>query len=72
MHTSSYVVYLGVVLRRRAFALVTLLLGVLVPPGAAFAHGIHGTGNESVGAFGWIGVKHMLADWDHLLFRSCP
>jgi len=40
---------------------------VICAPGAAFAHGIDGTG-ESAADFGWLGVKHMLLGWDHLAF----
>jgi len=36
-------------------------------PGAAFAHGIDGSG-DSVADFAWLGTKHMLLGWDHLLF----
>nr|WP_240948207.1 HupE/UreJ family protein [Planosporangium mesophilum] len=41
-----------------------VLLGL---PGAAFAHGIGGT-SETASGFVWLGFKHMLAGWDHLLF----
>ncbi|QOC94137.1 HupE/UreJ family protein [Micromonospora craniellae] len=36
-------------------------------PGAASAHGVGGS-SETVGGFVWLGTKHMLAGWDHLLF----
>ncbi|MCW2638499.1 MAG: Hydrogenase/urease accessory protein HupE [Dactylosporangium sp.] len=41
-----------------------VLLGL---PTAAFAHGIGGT-SETASGFVWLGFKHMLAGWDHLLF----
>jgi hydrogenase/urease accessory protein HupE len=41
-----------------------VLLGL---PGAASAHGIGGT-SETASGFVWLGFKHMLAGWDHLLF----
>ncbi|WP_328421606.1 HupE/UreJ family protein [Micromonospora sp. NBC_00389] len=40
---------------------------VLVLPGAAWAHGVGGS-SDTVGGFVWLGTKHMLAGWDHLLF----
>ncbi|MEU4478450.1 HupE/UreJ family protein [Micromonospora sp. NPDC023966] len=35
---------------------------------AASAHGVHGTGTETVGGFVSLGFTHMLLGWDHLLF----
>jgi hydrogenase/urease accessory protein HupE len=43
------------------------LLVLLGAPTAAFAHGVGG-GSETVLGFVWLGTKHMLAGWDHLLF----
>jgi hypothetical protein len=40
---------------------------VLAVPGAAWAHGVGGS-SDTVGGFVWLGTKHMLAGWDHLLF----
>ncbi|WP_328421535.1 HupE/UreJ family protein [Micromonospora sp. NBC_00389] len=40
---------------------------VLAAPGGAWAHGVGGS-SDTVGGFVWLGTKHMLAGWDHLLF----
>ncbi|MCO1598221.1 HupE/UreJ family protein [Micromonospora sp. RHAY321] len=40
---------------------------MLALPGAAWAHGVGGS-SETIGGFVWLGTKHMLAGWDHLLF----
>lgn len=54
--------------RCRAAAAFGIGLAALALPGTAAAHGVHGTGHESTWEFLWIGVEHMLAGWDHLLF----
>ncbi|MEO3779488.1 HupE/UreJ family protein [Micromonospora sp. B11E3] len=40
---------------------------LVVAPGVAWAHGVGGS-SDTVGGFVWLGTKHMLAGWDHLLF----
>jgi hydrogenase/urease accessory protein HupE len=80
MHTRSYV-RLGGSVRldrmRRALVtskfrpwLVTLTAGAaaLALPSAASAHGLPGSGAEGVLDHLWLGIRHMLAGWDHLLF----
>jgi hydrogenase/urease accessory protein HupE len=55
------------VLRRAAPLAV---VAVLALPTAAFAHGLVGDfdPNRSIGSYLWLGAKHMLLGWDHLLF----
>ncbi len=61
-------------MRCRAHLLSWLaLLAIVVAlalPAAAFAHGLVGDfdPNRSVGSYLWLGAKHMLLGWDHLLF----
>jgi hydrogenase/urease accessory protein HupE len=55
------VVHRGAVL---SAVVVAVLLGV---PSAALAHGVGGS-SETVYGFVWLGTKHMLTGWDHLLF----
>src|SRR5215207_9648022 len=53
---------------RRGVILTTVLVTVLIgAPGAASAHGVGGS-SETVYGFVWLGTKHMLTGWDHLLF----
>ena len=80
MHTRSYVRYGGSVrldrMRRVLVTskfrpwLVTLTAGAaaLAVPSAASAHGLPGSGAEGVLDYLWLGIRHMLAGWDHLLF----
>ena len=53
-------------LRRLVPFLVALI--ALALPSAAAAHGIHATSAESIPEFVWLGIRHMLDGWDHLLF----
>ena len=80
MHTRSYVRYGGSVRldrTRRALVtskfqpwLVTLTAGAaaLALPSAASAHGLPGSGAKGVLDHLWLGIRHMLDGWDHLLF----
>jgi len=54
---------------RRPIRLAALagVIALAVAPTAA-AHGLPGGDAESVRDFFWLGVRHMLAGWDHLLF----
>jgi hydrogenase/urease accessory protein HupE len=52
---------------RRVIALVLLLIVSLVGAPAAFAHGLHASA-ETIGEFVWLGIRHMIGGWDHLLF----
>ena len=54
---------------RRLVLLSASLIALAVPP-AALAHGIHGKvdGSSSPPAFVWLGIRHMVGGWDHLLF----
>ncbi|WP_280840557.1 HupE/UreJ family protein [Micromonospora sp. A200] len=54
-------------MRQGAIAAGVAVATVLMLPGAAWAHGVGGS-SETVGGFVWLGTKHMLAGWDHLLF----
>ncbi|WP_158289921.1 HupE/UreJ family protein [Micromonospora sp. S4605] len=54
-------------MRQGAIVAGVVAATVLMLPGAAFAHGVGGS-SETVGGFVWLGTKHMLAGWDHLLF----
>ena len=49
---------------------VTLTAGAaaLALPSAASAHGLPGSGAEGVLDHLWLGIRHMLDGWDHLLF----
>jgi hydrogenase/urease accessory protein HupE len=53
--------------RRTVIVAAAATAALLAVPGAAFAHGVGGT-SETVAGFIWLGVKHMLLSWDHLLF----
>ncbi|MEV0326223.1 HupE/UreJ family protein [Micromonospora echinospora] len=53
--------------RRVAAVGAVLAVTVLALPGTAWAHGVGGS-SETVGGFVWLGTKHMLVGWDHLLF----
>jgi hydrogenase/urease accessory protein HupE len=46
------------------------VIAALALPAAAFAHGLVGDfdPNRSVGSYLWLGFKHMILGWDHLLF----
>ena len=46
------------------------VVAALFLPAAAFAHGLVGDfdPNRSIGSYLWLGAKHMLLGWDHLLF----
>ncbi|PWU47570.1 hypothetical protein DLJ46_14190 [Micromonospora globispora] len=56
------------VTRQRAATVTAVVITALVAaPGTAWAHGVSGT-SDSAGGFVWLGTKHMLAGWDHLLF----
>ena len=50
--------------------LVTLTAGAaaLALPSAASTQGLPGSGAEGVLDYLWLGIRHMLAGWDHLLF----
>src|SRR5215210_7617717 len=52
----------------RLYALIVLAL--LAAPSAALAHGLDGNAdpNRPVVAYLWLGIRHMLGGWDHLLF----
>src|SRR5215208_614336 len=39
----------------------------LAAPSAAFAHGLHGQA-QTIPEFVWLGIRHMVGGWDHLLF----
>ena len=52
---------------RPFFPLLVALLALALPTSAA-AHGIHATSAESIPEFVWLGIRHMLGGWDHLLF----
>lgn len=53
---------------RHGAVLAAVVVSVLLAtPGAAFAHGVGGS-SETVYGFVWLGTKHMLTGWDHLLF----
>ncbi|MEU4778284.1 HupE/UreJ family protein [Micromonospora sp. NPDC023633] len=54
-------------MRQGAIVAGVVAATVLALPGAAWAHGVGGS-SETVGGFVWLGTKHMLAGWDHLLF----
>lgn len=43
------------------------LAAALTAPATALAHGVHGEA-ETIPEFMWLGTKHMIAGWDHLLF----
>ncbi|MCG5436443.1 HupE/UreJ family protein [Micromonospora foliorum] len=53
--------------RRTAAVSAMVVMTLLAAPGIAWAHGVGGS-SETVGGFVWLGTKHMLAGWDHLLF----
>ncbi|WP_433375783.1 HupE/UreJ family protein [Actinoplanes sp. CA-142083] len=53
--------------RRAAVVAAAVTACLLAAPDAAHAHGIGGT-SETWYGFIWLGVKHMLLGWDHLLF----
>ncbi|NJP30419.1 HupE/UreJ family protein [Micromonospora thermarum] len=53
--------------KRTATVTAMVITAVLAAPGAAWAHGVGGS-SDTVGGFVWLGTKHMLAGWDHLLF----
>ena len=53
--------------RRRILVLNLICLAALVVPSAAFSHGIHGEA-ETIPEFIWLGIRHMVGGWDHLLF----
>jgi hydrogenase/urease accessory protein HupE len=57
-------------LRAPATATVIGLVAVaalVTVPAPAFAHGVGGT-SQTVSGFVWLGFRHMLLGWDHLLF----
>jgi hydrogenase/urease accessory protein HupE len=51
-----------------ALCLVSCAAAALALPGAALAHGLPGSNAETIGDYLWLGIRHMLAGWDHLLF----
>ena len=53
--------------RRRILILNLICLAALAAPSAAFAHGIHGEA-VTIPEFIRLGIRHMIAGWDHLLF----
>ncbi|MEV1142234.1 HupE/UreJ family protein [Micromonospora sp. NPDC049799] len=53
--------------KRTATVTAMVITVVLAAPGVAWAHGVGGS-SDTVGGFVWLGTKHMLAGWDHLLF----
>lgn len=55
--------------RRLAVLAVSLLITLVVPATAA-AHGLHADSTSSVPEFVWLGFRHMIAGWDHLLFAA--
>jgi hydrogenase/urease accessory protein HupE len=55
-------------MRQRNLLLLASLTCLLVP-GTAVAHGVGGgNGSESIPRFVWLGIRHMVGGWDHLLF----
>lgn len=52
---------------RTATVSAVAVMVLVAAPGAAWAHGVGGS-SDTVGGFVWLGTKHMLAGWDHLLF----
>lgn len=73
LHTCSYIVGTLSAVRRRDLSrvVVTVLVAgcaaALIAPSVALAHGIHG-GAETIPEFLRLGIRHMIAGWDHLLF----
>jgi len=55
--------------RRAVFVALAAATALVAPPTAA-AHGIHATSASSVFDFVWLGFRHMIAGWDHLLFAA--
>jgi hydrogenase/urease accessory protein HupE len=52
---------------RHLSVLSLIVLTALIAPSAARAHGIHGEA-ETIPEFIRLGIRHMVAGWDHLLF----
>jgi hydrogenase/urease accessory protein HupE len=48
-------------------ALLIVCFIALAIPGAASAHGLHGEA-QTIPGFIWLGVRHMIGGWDHVLF----
>jgi len=54
----------------RLIVLSLAVLFALVAPATAEAHGLHADSASSVPEFVWLGFRHMIAGWDHLLFAT--
>jgi len=55
---------------RRCASLPLAAAAALAAPSTAAAHGIHASAASSVPEFIWLGFRHMIAGWDHLLFAA--
>lgn len=47
-----------------------VVVAALALPGAASAHGLGADSASSVPEYVWLGFRHMIAGWDHLLFAA--
>jgi hypothetical protein len=46
---------------------ILICFWALVAPSAAFAHGLPSEA-QTIPEFVWLGIRHMVGGWDHLLF----
>jgi hydrogenase/urease accessory protein HupE len=52
---------------RRLLTLALAAAAALALPASALAHGVHGEA-QTIPEFIWLGIRHMVGGWDHLLF----
>ena len=64
----ALVVYVALMFRSRLLLVVSGCSVALMTPGSALAHGIHAGSTDSVADFVWLGIRHMVDGWDHVLF----
>lgn len=55
-------------MRRAGFGFALVLIVALAGPGVASAHGLHGGSATSIPDYVWLGIRHIVGGWDHLLF----
>jgi len=55
---------------QRPFFIAVALVAALVAPATAAAHGLHADSASSAPEFVWLGFRHMIVGWDHLLFAT--
>lgn len=55
-------------MRRATHASLLVSLVALATPSVASAHGLHSSSATSIPDYVWLGIRHMVGGWDHLLF----